>query len=104
MTEQDILIDKDVEKERDTEREPPWRVLIHNDNVTPFDFVILILRHVFKLSGELAEHITWEAHTRGVASVVTRPKTEALRLIAEAHAAARANGFPLTFTAEPKEG
>lgn len=102
MAEQDILVERDVDADQDAARERPWRVFIHNDDVTPFDFVILVLRHVFKLSPELAEHITWEAHTRGVASVVTRPKHEALRLVAAAHAAARANGFPLTFTAEPK--
>ncbi|MCC6192610.1 MAG: ATP-dependent Clp protease adaptor ClpS, partial [Anaerolineales bacterium] len=27
--------------------EPPYRVLVHNDDVTPFDFVIAVLRAVF---------------------------------------------------------
>ena len=85
-----------------TELEPPWRVMIHNDDVTPYDFVIQVLKSIFKLSGEIAEHITWVAHTTGQALVVTRPKTEALRLVAKAHFAARLEGYPLTFTAEPE--
>jgi ATP-dependent Clp protease adaptor protein ClpS len=76
-------------------------VFIHNDDVTPFDYVILVLLTVFKLSHEMAEHITWVAHNSGIAPVVTRPRTEAERLVSNAHAAARADGFPLTFTLEP---
>jgi len=83
--------------------EEPWLVLIHNDNVTTFEFVIEILQRIFHLSYEIAEHIAWETHTKDVAPVVTRPKAEAQRLVDQAHAAARANGFPLTFTIEPKE-
>lgn len=79
------------------------RVLIHNDDITTFEFVIAILQRIFRLSYEIADHIAWETHTKGVAPVVTRPKAEAQRLVDQAHAAARANGFPLTFTIEPKE-
>lgn len=79
------------------------RVLIHNDDITTFEFVIAILQRIFRLSAEIAEHIAWETHTKDVAPVVTRPKAEAQRLVNQAHAAARANGFPLTFTIEPKE-
>jgi ATP-dependent Clp protease adaptor protein ClpS len=86
-----------------TADEEPWLVLIHNDNVTTFEFVIDILQRIFRVSKEIAEHIAWETHTRDVAPVVTRPKAEAEQLVNQAHAAARANGFPLTFTIEPKE-
>ena len=86
-----------------TADEGKWLILIHNDDVTTFEFVIDILQRIFRLSKEIAEHIAMETHTRGVAPVVTRPKAEAERLVGLAHAAARANGFPLTFTIEPKE-
>lgn len=104
----EIVLRVDVETEREVvldvadADEGKWRILIHNDDVTPYDFVIMVLRHIFRLSPELAEHITWQAHTRGVAPVCTRPRAEAERLIAEAHTAARANGYPLTFSMEPK--
>lgn len=77
------------------------RVLIHNDDVTPFDFVITVLKSVFRLSHEIAEHITLTAHLKGLALVVVRPKPEAERLVARAHMAARIEGFPLSFSLEP---
>ena len=106
MTDHKLQVDTETERRVDADideaREDQWRILIHNDDVTPYDFVILVLRHIFRLSPELAEHITWQAHSKGVAPVCTRPKPEAERLITEAHTAARANGYPLTFSMEPK--
>jgi ATP-dependent Clp protease adaptor protein ClpS len=95
----------DVEATTDqaTALEPPWRVIIHNDDVTPFDFVIHVLITIFKLSQEIAEHVTLTAHITGRAHVVTRPKREAETLVAKAHFAARLEDFPLTFTVEPEE-
>jgi ATP-dependent Clp protease adaptor protein ClpS len=69
--------------------------------VTPYNYVTLILSHIFKLSHEMAEHITWVAHSTGVACVVTRPRSEAERLVNRAHAIARIDGYPLTFSLEP---
>lgn len=83
------------------DEESLYRILIHNDDVTPFDFVIIILRSIFKLSPELAEHVTLTAHMRGLAIVMVRPRAEAEHLVAKAHMAARLEGFPLTFTFEP---
>lgn len=73
-------------------------VLIHSDGVTPLYFVVLALQTVFDLSYELAEHITWVAQIAGTAPVLTRPRHEAERLVDAAHAAARLDGFPLTFS------
>ena len=53
----------------ETELEPPFRVLIHNDDVTPFDFVIAVLRAVFELSGRDALAVTTRAQS-GTSSVV----------------------------------
>ncbi len=107
MAERELRIDVETDWTTDidlrTMGEEPWLVLIHNDNITTFEFVIDILQRIFRLSKEIAEHIAWETHTRDVAPVVTRPKAEAQRLMDHAHTAARANGFPLTFTIEPKE-
>lgn len=77
-----------------------WRVIIHNDEVTPYDYVISVLETVFFLSSELAEHVTWTAHEQGQAVVVIRPRTEAERLVDIAKTRARLDGFPLTFTLE----
>ena len=86
----------------DAATEEGWTIFVHNDDVTPYDFVIKTLRRIFILSEEIAETVTWEAHSKGVAPVCTRPKSEAEKLINDAHALARANGFPLTFSMESK--
>ena len=94
--------DPDVDTAIDTAREEPWTILVHNDDVTPYEFVIDTLSQIFSLSSEIAETVTWEAHSSGVAPVCSRPQSEAKRLISEAHARARSNGYPLYFSMEPK--
>jgi ATP-dependent Clp protease adaptor protein ClpS len=74
------------------------KVLIHNDEETPFDYVIDTLNSIFMLSDEIAEHVAWTAHTYGTAVVVVRPRPEAEKLVKAAHSRAKFNGFPLTFT------
>jgi len=82
---------------------PLYKVLIHNDDVTPLDYVIRILRRIFMLSQELAEHVAETAHSDEVAIVVIRPRTEAEKLVGAARLQARADGYPLTFSLEPDE-
>lgn len=82
------------------EEEGPAVVVIHNDDRTPMDFVIVILFTLFNLSSELAEHVMWEAHFKGHAPVVSLARPEAQRLVNKAHSIARKAGYPLTFTVE----
>lgn len=86
--------------EQAIKEERPAKVIIHNDDVTPMNFVMMILFTLFNLSEELAEHIMWEAHTKGQALVVTLARPEAQRLVTKAHAITRKAGLPLTFTVE----
>lgn len=103
----DPLTVPDVEKEEDVEEEPaeepPYRVIVHNDDVTPFNFVVAILIRIFRLTPVIAEHVTYLAHTKGLALVAVLPKSEAERRVGKAHFAARLEGFPLTFTIEPED-
>lgn len=94
--------DPDADAAVDTAREEPWTILVHNDDVTPYDFVVDTLGHIFSLSSEIAETVTWEAHSQGMAPVCSRPRSEAKRLISDAHSLARFAGYPLTFSMEPK--
>jgi ATP-dependent Clp protease adaptor protein ClpS len=85
-----------------TELEPLYRVIIHNDDVTPMDFVVAILERIFMISQPDAMRIMVTAHTRGNAYVQTLPKTEAQARIAKAHFAAGLDGYPLHFSIEPE--
>ena len=85
-----------------TALEPLYRVIIHNDDVTPMDFVVTVLERIFFLGGTDAAHVMYTAHFRGAAYVQTLPKTEAQNRIGKAHFAAGLEGYPLRFTMEPE--
>jgi ATP-dependent Clp protease adaptor protein ClpS len=81
---------------------PRYKVLIHNDDVTPMDYVVYVLMNVFKKSVQDAAEIMIEAHNTGVALVEVLPLEEAELRIEQAHSLARTQKFPLTFTCEPE--
>ena len=85
------------------ELESPYRVLIHNDDVTTMDFVVQVLQSIFELLFDRAESVMLAAHRDGVAYVASYPKEEARSRVDRAHALARAVGYPLKFTVEPDE-
>ena len=85
----------------ETELDPPYRVLLHNDEVMPWGFVVVVLRIVFDFGQARAEHITMEAHQTSVAHVATLPKEQAKYCVGKAHGLAREAGHPLTFSLEP---
>ena len=88
---------KRVEK---LEPEPPYRIYVHNDEVTPMDFVVHILVTVFLVPTINAEQIMFAAHLNGKAYVQTLPAPEARRRISKARFAARLRKFPLEFSME----
>jgi ATP-dependent Clp protease adaptor protein ClpS len=88
---------------RETELEPMYRVIIHNDDVTPMDFVINVLSSIFLIEGVTAVHIMYTAHYHGSAYVQSLPKQEAQNRVNRAHFAARIEGYPLHFSIEPEK-
>ena len=88
--------------EPQTRLEPMFRVIIHNDDVTPMDFVIIILERFFFINQPESTDIMYEAHNRGAAYVQSLPKSEAQSRIGRAHFAAGLEGYPLRFTLEPE--
>lgn len=103
-----MILDPVIQPEigEDTEQseaiEPRVRVFIHNDDVTPYDFVVVILQRFFGLTPLEAEQVTYIAHVSGIAHVVTLPRSEAEKRVGQAHFAASLEGYPLTFTIEPE--
>jgi ATP-dependent Clp protease adaptor protein ClpS len=81
---------------------PMYRVLIHNDDVTPMDFVVRVLRSIFSLDFAKAVEVMWEAHHSGVAHVVTEPLEKAEFHVQQARSLSRARPWPLTFSIEPE--
>lgn len=90
------------DQEDETELEPLYHVIIHNDNVTPMEFVVQVLKTIFYQSNPKAVNIMLTAHTTGRAYVQTLPKPEAEKRINRAHFAAELEGYPLHFSMEPE--
>lgn len=53
--------------QQQTVTEAGWKMVLLNDDVTPFDMVVVALQRVCGLSEEVAEMIAVEAHTEGSA-------------------------------------
>jgi len=99
----DIQIEVAPVTDTETQLDPPTRVLLHNDDVTTMEFVVMVLRSIFELGWLEADRVMLEAHFRGLALVGVYPLEEAKYKVGQAHALARAEGFPLHLTIEPDE-
>ena len=92
------------ERKLTTSEGPLYQIFIHNDDVTPMDFVIHILASIFKLDTAHALQVMYTAHHHGAAYVQTLPKPEAQKRVGLAHLSARLNGYPLEFSIKPEAG
>ena len=52
-----------------TAPEHSWKVILHDDDITPFELVVLALQKAAGLSIEVAEMVAYEAHTESSATV-----------------------------------
>lgn len=87
----------------DTQLAPRWKVILHDDPVTAFDFVLGVLRQVFGKPQSEAYRITHEAHQTGSALVDVLPLEQAEFRCEQVHSLARPHGYPLTVTLEPAD-
>lgn len=84
---------------------PPamWKVLLHNDDYTTQDFVISILRTIFRKSEAEAVTIMLNVHKKGVGVAGVYPKDVAETKVAQVRQTAERYEFPLLCTLEPEE-
>lgn len=94
----DVVID---EKIKQVLKEPSkYNVIMLNDDVTPIEWVIGLLKEVFKHSGEDAQALTLKIHNDGSAVVGTYKYEIAEQKSIEAVNVSRNNGFPLQLKIE----
>ena len=81
---------------------PPahYRVLLHNDDYTPMDFVIEVLRAVFHKEATAATKIMLDVHQKGVGICGVFPFEIAETKVGLVSETARKNQFPLKCTME----
>jgi ATP-dependent Clp protease adaptor protein ClpS len=86
-----------------TELKPPslYDVIFFNDSKTHYEFVVLILMHIFGKSYETAMELTNQIHDKGREVVATYSYEIASTKRDETISTARANGHPLRVEIEP---
>jgi len=72
-----------------------YKVVFLNDNVTPMDFVVQVLKDIFHHSGPKADAIMKEIHNSGSGIAGVYPYEIAEQKGVETTVLARENGFPL---------
>jgi len=97
-----ILKPKTVVKPK-LERPRLHKVILLNDDYTPREFVILVLKAVFRMSEEAGYRVMMTAHKLGTCVVVVCARDIAETKAKEATELAKQAGFPLMFTTEPEE-
>lgn len=81
--------------------EPPmYRVLLHNDDFTTMDFVVMILEKVFRKTASEATQIMLQVHKRGAGVCGLYPCEIAETRVEQVRQLAEGNGFPLLCTME----
>lgn len=86
-----------------TERPRMHKVILINDDYTPREFVVMILKAEFHMTEDQAYKVMLTAHQRGVCVVAVFTKDVAETKATRATDAGRAKGYPLLFTTEPEE-
>ncbi len=86
-----------------TERPKLHKVILVNDDFTPREFVVRVLKAEFRVTEDQAQRVMMTAHQRGVCVVSVYTKDVAEAKATNATDAGRSKGYPLLFTTEPEE-
>ena len=103
----DTLPETDAETR--TRRQPPYAVVLHNDDVNTMPFVVLVLRKVFGYTVEKCVELMIEAHEKGRSVVWVGPLEVAELKADQVHSCGPdptrldAGAQPLAVTVEPTE-
>jgi len=100
MVQEDIKVKKEV-KTGPVHWEPSmWKVIFHNDNVTPMQFVTQCLIEIFHKTEEQAVTLVKSIHDQGKGVVALYPYDIAETKSSETTEVARSNNYPLKVSIE----
>ena len=85
------------------ERPKLSKVILLNDDYTPREFVVMVLKAVFRMNEESAYNVMITAHRRGACVIAVYAKDVADTKAKEATELGKQHGYPLYFTTEPEE-
>jgi ATP-dependent Clp protease adaptor protein ClpS len=79
------------------------KVILVNDDFTPREFVVAVLKAEFRMNEDQANRVMLTAHQRGSCVVAVYTRDVAETKATRATDAGRIKGYPLLFTTEPEE-
>lgn len=85
------------------QRPPLYKVILLNDDYTPREFVVMVLKAVFRMGEETAGRVMLTAHQKGACVIAVYTRDVAETRAKEATELGKAKGYPLFFTTEPEE-
>lgn len=92
------------EKTKTGVREPRrYQVIMHNDDFTPMDFVVMLLQQIFHKDEPEAVRLMYTVHRSGRAAVGVYPYDIAVTKVRAGMSMARDQGFPFRLTVEEAE-
>jgi ATP-dependent Clp protease adaptor protein ClpS len=103
MSKVDVVTRPTTKAKPKVERPKLHKVILVNDDFTPREFVVMILKTEFRMTEEQAYKVMLTAHQRGVCVVAVFTRDVAETKATRATDAGRAKGYPLLFTTEPEE-
>lgn len=86
-----------------TKRPPLHKVILLNDDYTPREFVVVVLKSVFRMNETQAYGVMLTAHRKGSCVIAVYTRDVAETKATEATELAKSKGYPLAFTTEPEE-
>src|ERR671923_2928845 len=94
------MIKPRVELQPKTQRPRLYKVILLNDDYTPREFVVTVLKAVFRMNEDQAYRVMMTAHKRGVCVVAVFTKDVAETKATEGTEAGKSAGYPLAFTTQ----
>jgi ATP-dependent Clp protease adaptor protein ClpS len=99
----DIVIIPGTKVKPKVERPRLHKVILLNDDYTPREFVVTVLKGEFHMTEDQAYNVMITAHKKGACVVAVFTRDVAETKATRATETGRAKGYPLTFTTEPEE-
>ncbi len=103
MSKPGIVIKPKTQTELKLEKPRLYKVILVNDDYTPREFVVRVLKSVFHTGEDVALKIMLTAHIKGSCVVAVYARDIAETKVAEAIDLAKQSSFPLMFQTEPEE-
>jgi ATP-dependent Clp protease adaptor protein ClpS len=85
------------------ERPKLWKVILLNDDFTPREFVVQVLKAVFRMNETHAYKVMMTEHQKGACVIAVFTRDVADTKAKEATELGKQKGYPLYFTTEPEE-